>query len=135
MKWAEQPDKHSLERDISGVADTGTRGVIEQYTIEPIPLNERKGRGSDLFTIWFAIQVGPVVLITGALGPLLFEQSFLWTLVAVLVGNVVGGILVTALAVLVTAGAAVYGAATIIFGAFRLADLRGLVRRRPAAQG
>ncbi len=68
--------------------------MIEQYSIEPIPEHERKGRGSSLFTIWFAIQVGPVVLVTGALGPLLFGQSFLWTLVAALIGNLVGAILV-----------------------------------------
>lgn len=69
------------------------RQVIEEYTIQPIPLGERHGKTRDLFTIWFAVQVGPVAIITGALGPLLFELSFLWSLVAVVIGNGLGTIL------------------------------------------
>lgn len=69
------------------------RQIIEEYTIQPIPLSERHGRTRDLFTIWFALQVGPVAIFTGALGPLLFELSFIWSLVAVVVGCALGTVL------------------------------------------
>lgn len=66
--------------------------VLEQYTIEQIPANQRHGRPRDLFTIWFSSNIMPLTFITGALGPAAFGLSFWWSIVAIVVGNLVGAL-------------------------------------------
>lgn len=68
-------------------------GLIEHYTIEAIPASERHGKARDLFMIWFAINVGPLAIVTGALGPQVFGLSLLWSVAAIAVGNLVGAVL------------------------------------------
>jgi nucleobase:cation symporter-1, NCS1 family len=66
--------------------------VIERYTIAAIPENQRHGRARDLFTIWFSSNIMPLTFITGALGPAVFGLSFWWSVVAIIVGNLVGAL-------------------------------------------
>lgn len=67
--------------------------VLEQHTIHPIPQDQRHGQMRDLFRLWFGVNFMPLTVVTGALGPTLFNLSFGWTLVAILIGNVVGAVL------------------------------------------
>lgn len=72
---------------------TGTeRAAVERRTIDIIPLEERHGRPRDLFTIWFSSNIMPLTFVTGALAPAVFGLSFWWSLVAIVLGNVVGAL-------------------------------------------
>lgn len=64
---------------------------VEQRSVEYIPLNERRGKASDLFGIWFGFNMIPLALITGAIG-IGVGLSLLWTIVAVVIGALLGGI-------------------------------------------
>jgi len=66
---------------------------VEQHTIEVIPQAERHGRPFSLFTIWFNASLGPLTLVTGALATQVFGLNFWWALIAMLFGNLVGGVL------------------------------------------
>jgi NCS1 family nucleobase:cation symporter-1 len=66
--------------------------TLERRTIDIIPLEERHGRPRDLFTIWFSSNIMPLTFVTGALAPAVFGMSFWWSLVAIVVGNVVGAL-------------------------------------------
>jgi nucleobase:cation symporter-1, NCS1 family len=46
----------------------------------------------DLFTIWFSSNIMPLTFVTGALAPAVFGLSFWWSLIAILLGNVVGAL-------------------------------------------
>jgi NCS1 family nucleobase:cation symporter-1 len=67
--------------------------AIEQRTIDIIPHDERHGKSRDLFTIWFGSNILPLTIITGALGPAVYGLSFTASLVAILIGNLGGGLL------------------------------------------
>jgi len=67
-------------------------GGIEQHTIYQIPLDQRHGRPRQLFTLWFGANLNVLTVVTGALATTLFGQSFLWGVVAILIGNLVGTI-------------------------------------------
>jgi NCS1 family nucleobase:cation symporter-1 len=66
--------------------------LIEARTIAQVPHEERHGKARDLFTIWFASNIIPLTVITGALGPTFFGLSFWWSLVAIVIGNFGGGV-------------------------------------------
>ncbi len=66
--------------------------TLELSTIQPISLSERHGKPSDLFTIWFGSNIMLLTVVTGALAVSVFHLSFLWAVIAVLVGNLVGGL-------------------------------------------
>jgi nucleobase:cation symporter-1, NCS1 family len=66
--------------------------TLERRTIDIIPLDERHGRPRDLFTIWFSSNIMPLTFVTGALAPAVFHLSFWWSLVAIVLGNAVGGL-------------------------------------------
>src|SRR5215469_10526649 len=65
---------------------------IEQHTIYQIPLDQRHGKPHQLFTLWFGANLNVLTVVTGALGTTIFEQSFLSTVAAILLGNLVGTI-------------------------------------------
>ena len=65
---------------------------IERHTIYPIPAAERHGRASDLFTVWFGSNIMILTIVTGALATLRFRLSLGAAILAILVGNLVGGI-------------------------------------------
>lgn len=65
---------------------------IETHTIHRIPEDQRHGRISDLFTVWFSANMTLLTVVTGALGPLVFHLSLLWSSFAILLGNMVGAV-------------------------------------------
>lgn len=65
---------------------------VEKRHIYPIPDSERHGTTRGLFFIWLGINMVPITVVSGALGPTVFGLSFEWTLVAVVVGAVIGGL-------------------------------------------
>jgi len=66
--------------------------TVEQYTIAAIPASERHGRPRDLFTIWFSSNIMPLTFVTGALAPVAFKLPFGYSVVAILLGNLVGAL-------------------------------------------
>jgi len=65
---------------------------IETHTIYPIPAGERHGRAADLFTVWFGSNIMILTIVTGALATLRFRLSLVSAVLAILVGNLVGGV-------------------------------------------
>lgn len=66
--------------------------TLELSTIQPISPNERHGRPRDLFTIWFGCNLILLTVITGALAVTVFKLPFFSALVALVLGNLVGGV-------------------------------------------
>jgi nucleobase:cation symporter-1, NCS1 family len=65
---------------------------LEISTIQQIPLDQRHGTASDLFTVWFGSNVMLLTIVTGGLAVTVFGLPFLSAVVALAVGNLVGGI-------------------------------------------
>ncbi|MCW3767967.1 cytosine permease [Paenarthrobacter sp. PAE-2] len=65
---------------------------LEDKTIQPIPLNERHGKARDLFTIWFGSNIMIMTIVTGGLATTVFGLSFVPAVVAIIIGNLLGGI-------------------------------------------
>jgi NCS1 nucleoside transporter family len=74
------------------VGGSRSSGLIERRTIGPIPADERTGSARGVFGIWLGVNMLPLTVVTGALGTTLFALPFGWALLAVVVGNLVGGI-------------------------------------------
>ncbi len=66
--------------------------AIETHTIAQIPPDERHGRPRDLFTVWFTSNLMPLTVVTGALLTVTFNLPFWAAVVAVLLGNLFGGV-------------------------------------------
>jgi len=66
---------------------------VEQYTIEQIPVDARHGSYRDLFTIWFTSNLMPLTIVTGALATQVYGLPFWPAVLAIAIGNVLGGIL------------------------------------------
>lgn len=64
---------------------------IEKHSIDFIPENERHGRITDLFTVWFAANMQLTPLVTGALAVVL-GLDLGWSVLVILFGNLVGAI-------------------------------------------
>jgi nucleobase:cation symporter-1, NCS1 family len=64
--------------------------AVEQHSIDFIPPEERHGRPSSLFSIWWSSNMQMTTVVTGALA-LVFGLPFVWALLAIVVGNVLGG--------------------------------------------
>lgn len=67
--------------------------LVEKHTIGYIPPEDRHGKVRDLFTLWFGGNIAPLPIVTGALGIQLFHLNLLWGIVAILVGQLIGGVL------------------------------------------
>jgi len=65
--------------------------AIEQQGIEHIPERDRHGLPWNLFTLWFASNVQLNAVVTGALA-VYVGLDLTWAIVAILVGNLVGGL-------------------------------------------
>jgi nucleobase:cation symporter-1, NCS1 family len=65
---------------------------IEHNTIYPIPAGERHGRAGDLFTVWFGSNIMILTIVTGALATLRFHLSLIGAILAIFIGNLVGGV-------------------------------------------
>jgi NCS1 family nucleobase:cation symporter-1 len=65
---------------------------IEQHTIYQIPLDQRHGSASQLFTLWVGANINVLTVVTGALATTVFGQSFVAGSIAIVAGNLVGTI-------------------------------------------
>ncbi|MCL5957877.1 MAG: cytosine permease [Chloroflexi bacterium] len=65
---------------------------VEPYGVEHIPDAERHGKPWSLFTIWFAGNVNIAAWLAGFLAVTLFGLDIVTGILAVLIGNVLGGI-------------------------------------------
>ncbi|TPW35062.1 purine-cytosine permease family protein [Oecophyllibacter saccharovorans] len=66
--------------------------TFEHHTIYPIPVHERHGRVSDLFTVWFSANMTLLTVVTGALAPVVFGLSLVWSVLAIVLGNMAGAV-------------------------------------------
>ena len=65
---------------------------LELRTIQPIALDARHGRARDLFTVWFGSNVQLLTIATGGLAVTAFGLPFVWAVVGLTVGNLVGAV-------------------------------------------
>ena len=65
--------------------------AVEQHSIDYIPPEERHGKPSSLFNIWWSSNMQMTTVVTGALA-LVFGLPFIWALIAIIIGNVLGGL-------------------------------------------
>ncbi|WP_158087176.1 purine-cytosine permease family protein [Mycobacterium aquaticum] len=63
----------------------------EQRSIEYVPLHERHGRASSLFTLWFGANLQVTAIAAGAIS-VAIGLSLPWALLASLVGNLIGAV-------------------------------------------
>ena len=47
--------------------DSHTTPLIENHTVDYVPLAERHGKARDLFTLWFSTNIAPLPIVTGAM--------------------------------------------------------------------
>ena len=66
--------------------------AVETRTIRAIPADQRHGRPRDLFTLWFGSNLMILTIVTGALCTTVFRLSFIMALVAIVAGNLFGGV-------------------------------------------
>ncbi|GGA71112.1 allantoin permease [Pseudoclavibacter endophyticus] len=73
---------------------TSTNRIVtfERRHIRPIPSTERHGSPRGLFFIWLGINMLPLTVVTGALGTTVFALPLGWTILAIVLGNVIGGL-------------------------------------------
>src|SRR5215469_16788894 len=84
--------RHKAHRISVPLQPANKSSRLEQHTIYQIPLDQRHGKARQLFTLWFGANLNVLTVVTGALGTTIFEQSFLSTVAAILLGNLVGTI-------------------------------------------
>jgi NCS1 family nucleobase:cation symporter-1 len=65
--------------------------AIERRTIDVIPDDERHGRPSNQFTLWFGANMQITAIVDGALA-VVFGADAIWAIVGLLIGNVLGGV-------------------------------------------
>lgn len=65
---------------------------VEKRTIDHIPLDERHGRARDLFTIWFGSNIMLLTVATGVVATAVYGLPIWSAVLALTVGNVVGGV-------------------------------------------
>jgi NCS1 family nucleobase:cation symporter-1 len=65
---------------------------IEDNTIQPIPPDERHGKPRDLFSLWFGSNIMLLTVVTGALATSVYGLPFWLSVIAIVVGNLVGAI-------------------------------------------
>ena len=64
----------------------------ESHTIEHIPLTERHGTSRNLFTIWFGANIMLLTVATGAVATAVYGLPIWAALVALALGNLIGGV-------------------------------------------
>lgn len=64
---------------------------VEQHSINFIPLNQRHGKASDLFFLWFGANAQMAVVTTGIL-TIVPHFSFWWAITGIIIGSLVGSI-------------------------------------------
>ncbi|MBF8188005.1 cytosine permease [Nonomuraea sp. K274] len=76
---------------MSQQAPPGSGQAVERRTIDVIPDAERHGSARSQFTLWFGANMQITAIVDGALA-VVFGADALWAIVALLIGNVLGGI-------------------------------------------
>ena len=66
--------------------------VVEDLTIQPVPEAQRTGRVKHLFSFWFTVQIIPLSIGTGLLGPTIFNLDVPSTILAIVIGNIIGAV-------------------------------------------
>ena len=66
--------------------------ALERRTIDIIPLEERHGNHGTCSPSGSAPNIMPLTFVTGALAPAVFGLNFWWSLIAIVLGNVVGAL-------------------------------------------
>ncbi|GAB3861094.1 cytosine permease [Nocardioides maradonensis] len=66
--------------------------LVEGLTIQPVPESERTGNVRHLFSFWFTVQIIPLAVVTGLLGPTVFGLDVTSTIIAIVCGSVVGAV-------------------------------------------
>lgn len=69
-----------------------TSSIVEVLTIQPVPESQRNAKVKHLFPFWFTVQIIPLAVVTGLLGPTIFGLDVMSTIVAIVVGSVVGAV-------------------------------------------
>ncbi|TCP24952.1 NCS1 family nucleobase:cation symporter-1 [Scopulibacillus darangshiensis] len=64
---------------------------IEKRSIDFVPKEERHGKPTHLFPVWFGANMHITTLVTGAL-VFSLGQNFIWSIVAIVIGNLIGAI-------------------------------------------
>jgi trigonelline permease len=52
--------------------------LIENHTVDYVPLAERHGKARDLFTLWFSTNIAPLPIVTGAMVVQVFHLDLFW---------------------------------------------------------
>ncbi len=76
---------------VADLESTRSSGV-EARTIEHVPETERHGRTRNLFTIWFGANIMLLTMASGAIATAVYGLPLWAAVLAVVVGNVVGGV-------------------------------------------
>ncbi|GAB2655121.1 cytosine permease [Gordonia jinhuaensis] len=71
--------------------------TVETDDLGPIPPEQRRGRASGLFTLWFSANIQFSALTSGILGTAVFGLAFWQAAIAMIVGSVIGGAAVGAM--------------------------------------
>jgi NCS1 family nucleobase:cation symporter-1 len=69
-----------------------SESIVEKHTIGYVPPQDRHGKVRDLFTLWFGTNIAPLPVVTGAAGVTVFHLDLFWSIVAIVVGHLVGGV-------------------------------------------
>src|SRR5208282_2525611 len=65
---------------------------LEIGTILPIPADQRHGTSRDLFTVWFGSNLMLLTVVTGGLAVTEFKLPFVWAVIGLTLGNLIGAI-------------------------------------------
>ena len=68
------------------------RTIVEGLTIQPVPESERTGNVRHLFSFWFTVQIIPLAVVTGFLGPTVFGLNVVSTILAIVIGSCGGAV-------------------------------------------
>jgi NCS1 family nucleobase:cation symporter-1 len=74
--------------------DCTSAPLIENHTVDYVPLAERHGRARDLFTLWFSTNIAPLPIVTGAMVVQVFHLDLVWGLIAIALGHMIGGVVI-----------------------------------------
>ncbi|NAZ75024.1 cytosine permease [Kineococcus sp. T13] len=77
-----------LTADVTATRSSG----VEARTIEHIPETERHGKTRNLFTIWFGANIMLLTMASGAIATAVYGLPLWAGILAVVIGNVVGGV-------------------------------------------
>lgn len=89
---AGSPTTHGSNTAVKSSSYFGKEALLERYTIAPIPPEARHGTARSLFAVFFGFTMGPLTIVTGLLGPTVFKLSFVWCVVAIVLGCLAGGL-------------------------------------------